>query len=156
MIQFKKPYKNIGIKEGTRARVLIHYNDTSLIETDDGRLMKVDLKAHNGFDLGYAGRHVSSTDHALDQGYIYHSKSNATDDAPLLYQAAKSPVHIFYDEEQVSDLHDLSGQLLGRRHNLHQGFAAVSGFKEANDNDITSDHDNSAIEDDGHEASRPA
>tara|TARA_B100001094_G_C17818655_1_gene617375 strand:- start:205 stop:720 length:516 start_codon:yes stop_codon:yes gene_type:complete len=30
MIQFKKGYKNIGIEEGTRARVLIHYADHSI------------------------------------------------------------------------------------------------------------------------------
>lgn len=156
MIQFKKGYHDIGIEKDTRARVLIHYADTSLIETDDGRLMKIDLKAHNGFDLGYAGVNTSSSDHMLDQGYIYHSKANAMDDAPLLYQNSKNPVHVFYDEDQVADLQDLASQMLGRRHYMNDGFAAVSGFNEGNDNDILTSSDDNANEDEGHETNRLA
>lgn len=134
IIQFKKSYSDIGIEEGTRARVMIHYSNHSVLETDDGRRIKIDLKKHNGFDLGYAGRIVSGSDHALDEGYIYHTSANALDDAPLLFQKTSKPVHIFYSDEQVSSLQDLSGQLLGKRHNILQGFAAVSGHNGDNDN----------------------
>ncbi len=44
------------------------------------------------------------------------------------------PPHIFYDDNQVSDVQDLSSQLLGKRHNLLEGFAAVAGYSSGNDN----------------------
>ena len=134
MIQFKKSYKDVGIEEGTRARVVIHYGDNTILETDDGRRIKIDLKKHNGFDLGYAGRSVSNTDHMLDEGYIYHTSANSLDDAPLLFQKTAAPPHIFYDDNQVSDVQDLSSQLLGKRHNILEGFAAVAGYEGGNDN----------------------
>lgn len=121
-IQFKKSYKDIGIEEGTRARVLIHYSNYSLLEMDDGRLLKVNLKEHNGFDLGYAGRIASNTDKSLEQGYIYHNKANALDDAPLLYQSSKRPVQLFYSDDITDNLKDLANQLLGKRHDFHSGF----------------------------------
>ena len=134
IIQFKKSYKDIGIEEGTRARVVIHYGDNTILETDDGRRIKVDLKKHKGFDLGYAGRIVSNTDHMLDEAYIYHTSANSLDDAPILFQKASKPPHIFYDDNQVSNVQDLSSQLLGKRHNILQGFATVSGYSSDNDN----------------------
>lgn len=39
MIQFKKTYHDIGIDEGSRARVLNHRHDHSLLEMDDGHLI---------------------------------------------------------------------------------------------------------------------
>lgn len=138
-IQFKKPYKDIGIEEGTRARVLIHYSNYSLLETDDGRLLKVNLNEHNGFDLGYAGRIASTTDKNLEQGYIYHNKANALDDAPLLYQSTKRPVQLFYSDDITDDLKDLANQLLGRRHDLHSAF-----YEEEEESD-TSTGDNNDI-----------
>ncbi len=134
MIQFKKSYKDIGIEEGTRARVVIHYGDKTILETDDGRRVRVDLRKHNGFDLGYAGRIASNTDHELDESYIYHTSANALDDAPIMFQKTNKPPHIFYDDNQVSDVQDLSSQLLGKRHNLLEGFAAVAGYSSGNDN----------------------
>ncbi len=138
-IQFKKSYKDIGIEEGTRARVLIHYSNYSLLETDDGRLLKVNLKDYNGFDLGYAGRIVSNTDKNLEQGYLYHNKANALDDAPLLYQSSKRPVQLFYSDDITDGLKELANQLLGRRHDLHRGF-----YEEEEESD-TSTSDNNDI-----------
>lgn len=135
-IQFKKAYKKHGIEEGTRATVRIHYSNNSLLELDDGRVIKVNLREANGFDLGYAGRSVSPNAKNIDQGFIYHSKANALDDAPLLYQNSKTPVKIFYSEKQAKNLEDLSSQLLGRRHGLYEGFSEVSG------NDSTIDKEN--------------
>ncbi len=140
MIQFKKSYKDIGIEEGTRARVLIHYADHSILETDAGKRIRVDLQKYNGFDLGYAGNAVSDTDHTLEEGFIYHSSANALDDAPLLFQKTDNPIHIFYDENQVADMRDLSGQLLGRRHNIIDGFSALSASRADNDNDVLEDN----------------
>jgi len=134
MIQFKKSYSDIGIEEGTRARVVVHHSDHSVLETDDGRRIKVDLKKHNGFDLGYAGRFTSNTDHELDESYIYHTAANALDDAPVLFEKTAKPPHIFYNEEKVSDIQDLSAQLLGKRHNIVQGFAAAARYSSHNDN----------------------
>ncbi|MGH1375974.1 MAG: MobA/MobL family protein [Alphaproteobacteria bacterium] len=146
MIQFKKNYQEHEIEEGMRARVLIHYSDNSLIETEGGRLMKVDLKRVNGFDLGYAGTNISNTDTGLEQGYIYHNQANAMDDAPLIYQKSDKPVHVFYDEEKVESLSDLSHQMLGRRHNMTQGFSAVSGGEPNNDNNIATEHEGEVYE----------
>ena len=133
MIQFKKSYHDIGIDEGTRARVLHHRHDHSLVELDDGRIMKVDLAQHNGFDLGYAGRLVSQGG-KVEQGYLYHSKANAADNAALLYQHSEKPVHLYTDEQTAPDLTSLAAQLLGRGHNLYEGF------------DENTDHENEAQE----------
>ncbi len=150
MIQFKKTYFEQNIEEGTRARILIHHNTHSKLELDDGRVIDLDLKAHNGFDLGYAGRIASNTTRALEESYIHHT-GQPLDDAPLLYAKTAKPVHIFYDETQVDNLQDLSLQLLGRRHDLAQGFHAVSPVQGDNDDmdieddlqdDQTQDHDN--------------
>lgn len=146
MIQFKKSYHDHKIEEGMRARVLIHYNDKSLIELDDGRLLKLNLKEHDGFDLGYAGSNISNNDTNLEQGFIYHSAANAMDAAPLIYQKSKKPVHVFYDERNVESLSDLAQQMLGRRHELTQGFAAISGDEPSNDNDIMNEHEGGEYE----------
>lgn len=133
MIQFKKTYHDQQIEEGTRARILIHHNDYTKLELDDGRLVDLDLRKANGFDLGYAGRIASNTTHELEESYIHHT-GQPQDDATLLYEKTSKPVHIFYDESQVEDLRDLSTQLLGRRHDLTQGFSAISGANGENDN----------------------
>ncbi len=133
-IQFKKDYKDLDIEEGARATVRIHRHDHSLIELDDGRVIKLDLRKYNGFDLGYAGRKMSpTTGTELEQGYIYHSQANALDDAPLLYRESQKPVKVFYAQSQAETLEELSSQLLGRQHNMYQGFYAAS-----------EDHDGSA------------
>ena len=124
-----------------RARVLIHYNDKSLIELDDGRLLKLNLKEHDGFDLGYAGSSMANNSAPLDQGFIYHSKANAIDDAPLIYQTSQKPVHVFYDEEKADSLQTLAHQMLGRRHHLTQSFTAISGLEISNDNGIMNEHE---------------
>ncbi len=144
-IQFKKTYKDIGIEEGTCARVLVHYSDYSLLETGDGRLLKVNLKNYNGFDLGYAGRIASSGNGKLDQGLIYHSKANALDDASLIYQYSKRPVQLFYSSDNVDNLKDLANQLLGRRHDINKGFYDGDDDQEdMNDNNdfLTNPRDN--------------
>ena len=143
MIQFKKSYKDSEIEEGARARVLIHYSSYSLLEMDDGRLVKVNLKEHNGFDLGYAGRQVSNTGKSLEQGFIYHSKANALDDAPLLYQNSKGPAQLFYSDDVTDNLKELANQLLGRRHNLDGGFYDV--IEGTEDSDIFMSDDNDVI-----------
>ena len=153
-IQFKKSYKNLGIEEGTKATVRIHHSDYSLLELDDGRVIKINLQEHNGFDLGYAGRVVSNTDHNLEQGYLYHSKANALDDAPLLYQMSKQPVKLFYSEGTTSDIDALSSQLLGRRHNLHQGFSEVGQFEDLDDNDILMNEEDNTPEDEANDTNR--
>ncbi len=142
MIQFKKTYHDLKIEQGARARVLHHRTDHSLLEMDDGRLMKVDLREANGFDLGYAGRAVSQSG-TLEQGYLYHSKANAVDDAPLLYQHSESPVHLYTDKQSAPDLKTLAAQLLGRGHGLYDGFE--------HDKDILTASDDNMVEDDGHE-----
>lgn len=144
-IQFKKPYKDIGIEEGTRARVLIHYSDYSLLEVDDGRLLKVNLKEHNGFDLGYAGCMVSGVDTDLEQGFIYHSKANALDDAPLLYQNSKRPVQLFYSDDVAGNLKELANQLLGRRHDIHSGFYDDETEEDEDSNRDTNDNNDILI-----------
>ena len=146
MIQFKKSYHDHKIEEGMRGRVLIHYRDNSLIELDDGRLLKVNLRDSHGFDLGYAGTNLSHNDTRLEQGYIYHKQANAIDDAPLIYQKSEKPVHVFYNENSVESLSDLSHQMLGRRHGLTQGFAAVSAYEPSNDNNVLSDHEGGSYE----------
>jgi len=154
-IQFKKAYKEHGIDAGAIATMRISYKDYSLLEMDDGRVIKVDLKHNNGFDLGYAGRAVSPNT-KLDQGFIYHSKSNALDDAPLLYQNSKAPVKLFYSVEVAGSLEELSSQLLGRRHDLYDGFTDASGAGYYA-NDILTSNDNNVIEeeeDDDNEANR--
>lgn len=133
MIQFKKNYHDLGIEEGSRARVLIHHHDYSLLEFDDGRQQKVDLREANGFDLGYAGRIVSQTG-KLDHGYLHHTKANSTDDAPLLYQHSENPVRLFTDKKLAPDLESLSSQLLGRGHNFYEGFEEVSSDDELAEN----------------------
>ena len=149
-IQFKKSYKDIGIKEGTRARILIHYSNYSLLETDDGRLLKVNLKDHNGFDLGYAGRIASNTDKNLEQGYLYHNKANALDDAPLLYQSSKRLVQLFYSDDIMDGLKELANQLLGRRHDLHSEFyeeEEASDTSTGDNNDILTNEAENTPED---------
>ena len=121
MIQFKKDYHDSGIEAGMRARVLIHYHDYSKLELDDGRIINVNLKEKSGFDLGYAGRVVSSTG-TLEQGYLHHGRANAVDDAPLLYQRSEKPVRLYSDEQTALDLTSLAAQLLGRGHNLYDGY----------------------------------
>ncbi|GEM_PF-3237029 len=134
-IQFKKAYKAHGIEEGTRAIVRISYRDHSLLELDDGRVIKLDLQENNGFDLGYAGSKMSPSAKKLDQGYIYHSKENVLDDAPLLYQSSELPVKLFYSQDMADNLEKLSSQLLGYRHDLYQGFinANEAGQYEENE-----------------------
>lgn len=139
MIQFKKSYTEHGIESGTRARVLMHLYDVTILELDDGRRIKLNLKEHNGFDLGYAGGIVSRTGQSLEQGYLYHTQGQAPDDAPLLYQSSTKPVKLFYTADGLQNLDVLSAQLLGRRHGLFEAFEQTAGFYEANDNDAEED-----------------
>lgn len=150
MIQFKKTYHDQNIEAGMRARVLIHYSDKSLIELDDGRLLKLNLKEYDGFDLGYAGSSMANNSAPLDQGVIYHSKANAIDDAPLIYQASHKPVHVFYDENKADSLQSLAHQMLGRRHHLTQSFTAISGAEISNDNEVLAGHEGENYESYGH------
>lgn len=143
IIQFKKNYHDIGIDEGARARVLHHRHNHSLLEIDDGRLMKIDLVKHNGFDLGYAGRSVSQGGQ-LEQGYIYHAKANALDDAPLLYQMSQNPVRLYADKSTATDLTALAAQLLGRGHNLYEGYVV------SDDKDILYEQDDNSHEGGGY------
>ena len=121
----------------------MHY---SLLEMDDGRLQRVNLKEKNGFDLGYAGRLASGTDTDLEQGFIYHSKANALDDAPLLYQNSKRPVQLFYSDDVAGNLKELANQLLGRRHDLHSGF-----YEEAEDDETEETEDSNRATNDNND-----
>ena len=143
MIQFKKNYHDRGIEAGMRARVLIHYHDYSKLELDDGRIIDVNLKDKSGFDLGYAGRVVSSSG-TLEQGYLHHSRANAVDDAPLLYQRSEKPVRLYSDEQTAPDLTSLAAQLLGRGHNLYDGY----------DKDILMNEEDNMPEDKAYDANR--
>lgn len=150
-IQFKKKYKEHGIEAGTRATVRIHYTDHSVLELDDGRIVKMDLRKHSGFDLGYAGSSLSEKSKPLDQGFIYHSKANALDDAPLLYEKSKQAVRLFYDENMVENREELSSQLLSQHHDLYGAFTKASGNDGNNNQNIDvvqTDDDNLEIEPD--------
>lgn len=144
MIQFKKNYHDLGIEEGSRARVMVHQHGKSVLELDDGRRVDVDLREANGFDLGYAGRMVSQTG-KLDHGYLHHSKANATDDAPLLYQHSENPVRLFTDKKLAPDLESLSSQLLGRGHDFYEGFEDASSDEEFEEDIIHGNDDDNDV-----------